>query len=111
HIAVAASCRSVLFKPTLAAIPPTWGIENAAHSADNSIRSTATNVAFCGGSHMGSPTMSTILIAALSFVVGAITGAVALLAFAAWTTKDVEEIERRYEDWKHNSPVRLVSLK
>lgn len=55
--------------------------------------------------------MSTILIAALSFVVGAITGAVALLAFAAWTTKDVEEIERRYEDWKHNSPVRLVSLK
>jgi hypothetical protein len=40
--------------------------------------------------------MSTILIAALSFVVGAITGAVALLAFAAWTTRNVEEIEHRY---------------
>jgi len=38
--------------------------------------------------------MSTILVAALGFVVGAIAGAVALLAFAAWTTKDVEEIER-----------------
>jgi len=48
--------------------------------------------------------MSTILIAAISFVVGAITGAVALLAFAAWTTKDIEEIERRYEDWKYNRP-------
>jgi len=45
--------------------------------------------------------MSTILIAV---VVGAITGAVALLAFAAWTTKDIEEIERRYEDWKYNGP-------
>ena len=48
--------------------------------------------------------MSTILVAALGFVVGAIAGAVALLAFAAWTTKDVEEIERTYEDWKHNRP-------
>ena len=48
--------------------------------------------------------MSTILIAALSFVVGAITGAVALLAFAAWTTRDVEEVEHRYraaKDWKY----------
>jgi hypothetical protein len=48
--------------------------------------------------------MSTILIAALSFVVGAITGAIALLAFAAWTTRDIEDIERRYraaKDWKY----------
>jgi hypothetical protein len=49
--------------------------------------------------------MSIILIAALSFVVGAITGAVALLAFAAWTTRDVDEIEHRYraaKDWKYD---------
>jgi hypothetical protein len=86
----------VLFKPVLAAIPQV-GIENAAHSADNSIRSTATNVAFMV------PTMSTVLVVAFSFVVGAIAGAVALLAFAASTAKDVEEIERRYraaKDWK-----------
>jgi hypothetical protein len=46
--------------------------------------------------------MTTILIAAIGFFVGAITGAAALLAFAAWTKKDIEEIERRYQDWKHD---------
>jgi hypothetical protein len=55
--------------------------------------------------------MSTILIATLSFVVGAITGAVALLAFAAWTTRDIEEIERRYraaKDWKYGDELIAV---
>jgi uncharacterized protein YeaO (DUF488 family) len=49
--------------------------------------------------------MSTILIAALSFVAGAITGGVALLAFAAWATKDFEKMDREYRaemDWKNN---------
>jgi hypothetical protein len=40
--------------------------------------------------------MTSILIAALSFVVGAITGGVALLVLAAWATRDIEKIEREY---------------
>jgi hypothetical protein len=51
--------------------------------------------------------MTAILIAALSFVVGAITGGVALLVFAAWATRDIEEIEREYAaemDWKNGEP-------
>ena len=51
--------------------------------------------------------MATILIAALSFIVGAITGAVTLVALAAWATKDIEQIERRHQaerDWKHHGP-------
>jgi hypothetical protein len=51
--------------------------------------------------------MATILIAALSFVVGAITGAVALLAFAACATKDIEQIEhgdQAARNWKYHGP-------
>jgi hypothetical protein len=37
--------------------------------------------------------MATILIAGLSFVVDAVAAGVALLAFAAWSTRDLKEVE------------------
>jgi hypothetical protein len=40
--------------------------------------------------------MTTLLIAALGFVVGAIMGCVALIALTAWATRDIEEIEREF---------------
>jgi len=41
-----------------------------------------------------------ILVAGISFVVGAIAGSVALLAFAAWVTYDFEERDREYRQYR-----------
>jgi hypothetical protein len=42
--------------------------------------------------------MTTLLIAAICFVAGVITGVVALLAFAFWATRGLEEIAREFRE-------------
>jgi hypothetical protein len=48
--------------------------------------------------------MTTILIAGLSFVVGAVAAGVALLAFAAWSTRDLKEVEGNSSPGRPNAP-------
>ena len=39
-----------------------------------------------------------IVVAALSFVGGMLVAGAALLAFAAWATKDIQQIDREYHE-------------
>jgi len=53
---------------------------------------------------VGSRPWQTILIAGLSFVVGAVAAGVALLAFAAWSTRDLKEVEGNSSPGRPNAP-------
>jgi hypothetical protein len=61
----------------------------------------------CGLNGYEEPAMSTLLTAILAFIGGVLTTRGALLAFTAWATRDLKELERKcYEaqGWEKGDP-------